>query len=63
MGRGINFQGDSVCATHGPQVFAAFGNTALTIIRRLGYKEVESFEHFAEHRQAAIAAVRGQRTE
>lgn len=46
-----------------PQVLAAFRNTALTLIRRLGYKVVEGFEHFAEHRLAAIEAVRGPRTE
>jgi predicted transposase YbfD/YdcC len=50
-------------AGHAPQVLAAFRNTALTIIRRLGYKAVEGFEHFAEHRLAAVAAVRGPRTE
>jgi hypothetical protein len=35
----------------------------LTIIRRLGYKVVEGFEYFAEHRLAAVDAVRGPRTE
>ena len=50
-------------AGHAPQVLAAFRNTALTLIRRLGYKVVEGFEHFAEHRLAAIEAVRGARTE
>ena len=48
---------------HTPQVLAAFRNTALTLIRRLGYKVVEGFEHFAEHRLAAIKAVRTPRTE
>ena len=38
-------------------------NTALTLIRRLGYKVIEGFEHFAEHRLAAVEAVRGRRTE
>jgi len=46
-----------------PQVLAAFRNTALTIIHRLGYKVVEGFEHFAEHRLAAIDAVQVRRTE
>ena len=46
-----------------PQVLAAFRNTALTFIRRLGYKVVEGFEHFAEYRLAAVEAVRGPRTE
>jgi hypothetical protein len=49
-------------AGHTPQVFAAFRNTTLTISRRLGYKVVEGFEYFAEHRLAAIEAVRA-RTE
>jgi predicted transposase YbfD/YdcC len=46
-----------------PQVLAAFRNTALTVIRRLKYKAVEGFEHFAEHRMAAIEAVCQRRTE
>lgn len=46
-----------------PQVLAAFRNTALTLIRRLNYKVVEGFEHFAEHRLAAIDAIYGRRTE
>jgi predicted transposase YbfD/YdcC len=50
-------------AGHAPEVLAAVRNTALTLIRRLGYKVVEGFEHFAEHRMAAIEAVRGRRTE
>lgn len=50
-------------AGHAPEVLAACRNTALTILRRLGYKIVEGFEHFAEHRLAAVEAVRGHRTE
>lgn len=50
-------------AGNAPQVLAAFRNTVLTLIRRLGYTVVEGFEHFAEHRRAAIEAVRGRRTE
>ena len=50
-------------AGHAPQVLAAFRNTALTLIRRLGYKVAEGFEHFAEHRLAAVEAVRCRRTE
>jgi predicted transposase YbfD/YdcC len=50
-------------AGNGPQVLAAFRNTAITLLRRLGYKVVEGFEHFAEHRLDAIAAVQGRRTE
>jgi predicted transposase YbfD/YdcC len=45
-------------AGHTPQVLAAFRNTTLTIIRRLGYKVVEGFEYFAEHRLEAIEAIR-----
>lgn len=50
-------------AGHAPQVLAAIRNTALTLLRRLGFKPIEAFEHFAEHRQAAINAVFGKRTE
>jgi len=46
-----------------PQVLAALRNTVLTIIRRSGRKPVEGFEHFAEHRQAALDAATGRRTE
>lgn len=46
-----------------PQVLAAIRNTALTIIRRSGRKPMEGFEHFAEHRQQALDAAIGQRTE
>lgn len=46
-------------AGHAPEVLAAIRNTALTLIRRLGYKVVDGFEHFAEHRLAAVEAVRG----
>jgi predicted transposase YbfD/YdcC len=48
---------------HTPHVLAAFRNTVITVIRRLGLKVVEGFEHFAENRLAAIEAVRGTRTE
>ncbi len=48
---------------HAPQALAALRNTALTVLRRLGFKPVEGFEHFAEHRQAAIDAVSTKRTE
>ncbi len=46
-----------------PQALAAIRNTALTIIRRSGRKKVEGFEHFAEHRQQALDAAAGLRTE
>ncbi len=54
------------CRTHAraaPQLLAALRNTVLTIIRRSGRKPVEGFEHFAEHRQAAVDAAAGRRTE
>jgi hypothetical protein len=44
-------------------VLAALRNTALTVIRRLGFKPVEGFEHFAEDRQGAIDAIIRPRTE
>ena len=50
-------------AGHAPQVLAALRNAKLTLLRRLGFKPVEGIEHFAEHRQAAIDAVSGKRTE
>ena len=46
-----------------PQVLAACRNTALTLLRRMGLKIVEGFEHFAEYRAEAIAAVLQRRTE
>ncbi len=50
-------------AGNAPQVLAALRNTALTVVRRLGFKPVEGFEHFAEHRQHAINTLIGERTE
>lgn len=50
-------------AGHAPQALAALRNTALTMLRRLGFKPVEGIEHFAEHRQDAINAIFGRRTE
>jgi hypothetical protein len=49
-------------AENAPQVLAAFLYAALTLIRRLGYEVAEGLEHFAEHRLAAVDAVRGART-
>ena len=46
-----------------PQVLAAIRNTVLTIIRCSGRKPVEGFEHYAEHRNDALDAVAGSRTE
>lgn len=42
-------------AGYAPQVLAALRNTALTVVRCVGFKPVEDFEHFA--RQGAIGAV------
>ena len=50
-------------AGHASRVLAAFRNTALTLIRRLGHKVVEGFKYFAENCPAAIDAIRGQITE
>jgi len=46
-----------------PQTLAALRNTALTVIRRLGFKPVEGFEHFAENRHAALPVLKSGRTE
>ena len=50
-------------AGNAPQVLAALRNTALTLVRRLGFKPAEGFEHFAENRNAAIETMVTQRTE
>jgi hypothetical protein len=44
-------------------VLAALRNTVLTLLRRLGFRPIEGFEHVAEDRQVAISVVRGRRTE
>jgi hypothetical protein len=63
--RDVTYREDQVRvnAGHAPQVLAALRNTALTMLRGLGFKPVEGFEHFAEHRQEAIDAIHGRRTE
>jgi hypothetical protein len=43
-------------------VLAALRSTALTLISRLGFRPIEGFEHFAEHRHQVIQAARGLRT-
>jgi predicted transposase YbfD/YdcC len=50
-------------AGHAPEALAALRNTALTMLRRLGFKPVEGLELFAEHRQQAIDVIFGRRTE
>jgi len=63
--RDVSYREDQARTNAGnaPQALAAMRNTALTMLRRLGFKPVEGFEHFAEHRQHAIDAVRDRRTE
>lgn len=63
--RDVTYREDQVRtnAGHGPQVLAALRNTALTMLRRLGFKPVEGIEYFAVHRQEAIDAICGRRTE
>ena len=63
--RDVTFREDQARtnAGHAPHALAALRNTALTVLRRLGFKPAEGFEHFAEHRQAAIDAVSQKRTE
>jgi len=45
------------------QALAAFRNTVLTLIRRLGFRPAEGFEHFAEHRNQALRLILTGRTE
>lgn len=45
------------------QALAAFRNTVLTLVRRLGFRPVEGFEHFAEHRDQALRLILTGRTE
>lgn len=45
------------------QALAAFRNTVLALIRRLGFRPVEGFEHFAEHRDQALRLILTGRTE
>jgi predicted transposase YbfD/YdcC len=63
--RDVTYREDQARAHAGnaPHALAACRNTALTLIRRLGYKVVEGIEHFAEHRLAAVETVLGRRTE
>lgn len=63
--RDVTYREDQARANagHAPQALAALRNTALTMLRRLGFKPVEGIEHFAEHRHQAIEAVFGRRTE
>jgi hypothetical protein len=63
--RDVTYREDQARSNAGnaPEALAALCNTALTILRRLGFKPVEGLEHFAEHRQQAIDLIFGRRTE
>jgi hypothetical protein len=63
--RDVSYGEDRTQANAGnaPQALAACRNTALTMLRRMGMKIVEGFEHFSEHRMDAIAAVLQRRIE
>jgi hypothetical protein len=57
---------EDACRTasgHAPQPLAALRNTALTILRRLGLRPVEGFEHFAENRTQLLNILTQRRTE
>lgn len=59
--RDVTFNEDRCRVRSGalPQVLAAVRNTAITLLRRLGYGNMaEGREHFAEHRRQAIRIVR-----
>ncbi len=59
--RDVTFNEDRCRVRSGslPQVLAALRNTAITLLRRLGYDNMaEGREHFAEHRRQAIRIVR-----
>lgn len=58
--------GEDACrvrTANAPQALAAFRNTVLTCLRRLGLKPVEGLELFAENRAKAINLVLTGRTE
>lgn len=63
--RDVTYREDQARSNAGnaPQALAALRNTALTMLRRLGFRPVEGLEHFAEHRQQAIDVIFGRRTE
>ncbi len=57
---------EDACRTrsgNAPQALAALRNTAVTLHRRQGFRPVEGQEHFAEHRQEALAILKEPRTE
>ena len=57
--RDATYREDQVRTSAGnaPQTMAALRNTALTLVRRRGFKPVEGFECFAENRAEAIEMV------
>ena len=63
--RDVTYREDQARSNAGnaPEALAALRNTALTMLRRLGFKPAEGLEYFAEHRQQAIDAIFGRRTE
>jgi hypothetical protein len=44
-------------APKAPQVLSGFRSTVLALIRRLGFRPAEGFEHFAEHRNQAFRLI------
>ena len=59
-------QHEDECRTAAPNAarpLAAFRNTILTCLRRLGFPPVEGIEPFAEHRAQALDLIRTGRTE
>lgn len=59
--RDVTFDEDRcrVRSGSGPQVFAALRNAAITMLRRLGFTNMQAaIEHFAEERAQAVRAVR-----
>lgn len=59
--RDVTFREDACRVRTGaiPQLLAAFRNTALTCIRRLGFScVIEALEHFSEKRNHAISLIR-----
>ena len=64
--RDVTFREDA-CRVRAPaavQAFAALRNTAITVIRRLGFvNTVEALEHFAEFRNHSVQIVRHGRIE
>jgi hypothetical protein len=59
--RDVTFDEDRcrVRSGSGPQVFAAIRNAIITVLRRLGFTNMQAgIEHFAEERAQAVRAIR-----